>query len=94
MINGGSPRLPSSGGLCGVPLCSWMIMLPVMLASARRARVSCLIGVPAYTRIRARTLRGSSGSSHSASTSPTLMPLYSTELPLDSPLTARLKLIS
>jgi len=53
-----------------------------------------LTGTSLAIRIRATTLRGSTGSSRSRATSPTLMPLYMTALPSDSPLTASLNTMS
>ncbi len=93
-ITGIFPSLPSSIGLAGVPLLSWMIEVPVIPVSASLAVVSCLIGARATTRMRAQTLRGSFGSRRRKATSPTLIPLYCTELPWERPLTASLKTMS
>jgi hypothetical protein len=62
--------------------------------SASLAWVSSLTGVSPPRRIRASTRRGSFGSRRSDTTSPTLIPLYCTELPLDRPLTASLNTTS
>jgi len=94
MICGRLPSLPLSSGLCGVPPLSWMIEVPVMPVRASFAWVSSLTGVCPARRIRARTRRGSLGSRLRLMTSPTLIPLYCTELPWDKPLTASLKITS
>ncbi|MNJ73127.1 hypothetical protein D3C77_698780 [compost metagenome] len=88
------PSLPLSVGLCGVPPLSWMIEVPVTPVRASLAWVSSLTGVSPARRIRANTRRGSFGSRRSEITSPTLIPLYCTELPLDKPLTASLNTTS
>nr|BFE92681.1 hypothetical protein GCM10020185_32170 [Pseudomonas brassicacearum subsp. brassicacearum] len=94
MITGGSPSCPVSTGLWGVPPLSWIIEVPVMPVSASLAWVSCLTGVSPLKRTRANTRRGSFGSRRRLTTSPTLIPLYSTELPRDNPLTASLNTTS
>ncbi|MNG24478.1 hypothetical protein D3C84_1092060 [compost metagenome] len=71
-----------------------MIEVPVTPVSASLAWVSSLTGVSPARRIRASTRRGSFGSRRSVTTSPTLIPLYCTELPLDRPLTASLNTTS
>ncbi|MNN75224.1 hypothetical protein D3C81_1915120 [compost metagenome] len=58
------------------------------------ARVSSLTGVSALRRTWASTRRGSLGSRRRLVTSPTLMPLYCTELPRDKPETASLNTTS
>lgn len=91
---GSLPSCPRSFGLSGVPPLSWMIEVPVMPVSASLAWVSSLTGVSPARRIRASTRRGSCGSRRRLTTSPTLIPLYCTELPLDRPLTASLNTTS
>ncbi|MNJ03122.1 hypothetical protein D3C73_1633240 [compost metagenome] len=71
-----------------------MIEVPVIPVSASLASVSSLIGVSPPRRMRASTRRGSFGSRRNVTTSPTLIPLYCTALPLDKPLTVSLKTIS
>ena len=61
---------------------------PVMPDGTRRASVSLRIGAVLSTRTRAITRCGFCGSSRRLVTSPILMPLNSTVLPLDRPLTA------
>ncbi|MNZ93175.1 hypothetical protein D3C78_1122320 [compost metagenome] len=93
-ITGSSPSLPLSSGLCGVPPLSWMKEVPVMPVKVNLARVSSLTGVSALKRTCARTRRGSFGSRRRLVTSPTLIPLYCTELPRDKPETASLNTTS
>ncbi|MCY1178673.1 hypothetical protein D9M73_190380 [compost metagenome] len=91
-ITGSLPSLPLSSGLCGVPPLSWMKEVPVIPVRVSFARVSSLTGVSALRRTWARTRRGSLGSRRRLVTSPTLMPLYCTELPRDKPETASLNI--
>ncbi|MNN34864.1 hypothetical protein D3C81_1486930 [compost metagenome] len=94
IITGNLPSLPLSSGLFGVPPLSWMNELPVTPARVSFAWVSSLTGVSPLRRTRASTRRGSLGSRRRLVTSPTLMPLYCTGLPRDSPETASLKITS
>ena len=77
-----------SGVASGVPPLSWMMAGPVRLVMASLARVSVLIGVVEFRRMRATTWRGSLGASVSSVIEPTAMPLYCTGLPTDRPVTA------
>lgn len=91
MIGAGSLLTAVSAAACGVPPLSWMIDGPVRLVMASLARVSVLIGVLEFRRMRATTWRGSSGTRFSSVIEPTAMPLYCTGLPTVRPVTASRK---
>ena len=89
-----APRSAAAACWQGDPPDSWMKAVPVTPSRPSLASVSTLTGVSPSRRMRAMTLRGSSGASLSWVTSPTLMPLYCTRPPLESPVTASVKTTS
>ena len=87
ILGTGLSDVGDSSGVSGLPPVNWMKATPVNPSRPSLARVSIFTGVSDSTRMRATTLRGSRGSSRSAETSPTWMPLYCTAPPFDSPVT-------
>ena len=93
-ICGVSPLRDVSIGVAGSPGRIWMKVTPVMPCRLSCATLSVRTGVCPPTRMCAITRLGSTRSSRSVVTSPTLMPLNLTSPPSDSPLTGPLKITS